>query len=183
MAARRLWSRLLVPSLLLFAPVSPAAAADPDYRRFFGEYVGEAVSGDSGRVETRDISAKIGPAPKGFTVSWLMNIHRVSGKEKHVEYSMTFLPTKRDNIYSAAMALDAFGNAVPLDPMKGDPYVWARIEGQTLTLYALTVTERGGYDLQVFDRKLVPGGMELRYSRVVDGQAPRVITGRLRKVR
>ena len=89
MAARRLWSRLLVPSLLLFAPVSPAAAADPDYRRFFGEYVGEAVSGDSGRVETRDISAKIGPAPKGFTVSWLMNIHRVSGKEKHVEPRMS----------------------------------------------------------------------------------------------
>ena len=81
------------------------------------------------------------------------------------------------------MALDAFGNAVPLDPMKGDPYVWARIQGQSLTLYALTVTEHGGYDLQVFDRKLVPGGMELKYSRVVDGQAQRAITGRLKKTR
>jgi hypothetical protein len=184
MTARQRWLRLLSPSLLLLALVAPASAADPDYARFFGEYEGVAISGGSGKTDTRDIRARIGPTSKGFTVNWLMTIHRASGTDKRVEYTMTFLPTKRDSVYSAAMSLDAFGNAVPLDPMKGDPYVWARIEGPTLTIYALTVTDHGGYDLQVFDRKLVPGGgMDLKYSRIVDGQVQRTVTGRLKKVR
>ena len=27
------------------------------------------------------------------------------------------------------MRADVFGNAVPLDPLAGDPYMWARLEG------------------------------------------------------
>ena len=181
MSARRIGAGLPACLLLLAAAVVRTEAQD--YKQFFGEYVGEAVFGDGGKIEKRDIRAKIGPATTGFSVNWVMNIHRPSGKEQHVEYTMTFLPTSRKNVYSAAMSFDAFGNPVPLDPMKGDPYVWARIEGQTLNLYALTVTEAGGYEMEVYERKLVPGGMDLRYSRVVDGQFLRTITGKLKKVK
>lgn len=172
----------LVPCLLALVVAVDRAHAQ-DYKQFFGEYVGEAVSGEGAKVEKRDIRAKISAANKGFSLNWIMNIHRTSGKEKRVEYTMTFQPTGRKNIYSAAMSFDAFGNAVPLDPLKGDPYVWARIEGQVMNLYALTVTDDGGYEMQVYERKLVPGGMDLKYSRVLDGQVQRTITGKLKKVK
>jgi hypothetical protein len=172
----------LVPCLLALVVAVERAHAQ-DYKQFFGEYVGEAVSGEGAKIEKRDIRAKIAQANKGFSVNWVMTIHRTSGKEKHVEYTMTFQPTARKNVFSANMSFDAFGNAVPLDPMKGDPYVWARVEGQTLSLYAMTVTEAGGYEMQVYDRKLVPGGMDLKYSRVLDGQVQRTITGKLKKVK
>ena len=174
----------LVLLLLIGALARPGAGADPpEYEKFFGEYVGQAAAAGTGKVETRDIRATIGPLNQGFTVAWVMNIHRVSGKEKHVEYKMTFLPTDRKSLYSAAMRMDAFGNAVPLNPIKGDPYVWARIDGQILSIYAMTITETGGYDMQVYDRKLVPGGMDLKYSRVLDGEVLKTITGKLKKIR
>lgn len=181
MTVRRVLTALLPCVFALVVAVERAQAQD--YKPFFGEYVGEAVSGEGAKLEKRDIRAKIGQAKKGFSVNWVMTIHRVSGKEKHVEYTMTFQPTARKNVFSANMSFDAFGNAVPLDPMKGDPYVWARIDGQTMSLYALTVTETGGYEMQVNDRTLVPGGMDLKYSRVLDGQVQRTITGKLKKVK
>ena len=45
-----------------------------------------------------------------------------------------------------------FGHQVPLDPLKGDPYVWCRIVGRVLTLYSLQITDDGGYDLQIYER-------------------------------
>jgi hypothetical protein len=81
------------------------------------------------------------------------------------------------------MRTDVFGNAVPLDPMSGDPYLWARIEGNTFWMYALLVTDEGGYEMQTYERTLTAGGMDLRYSRIRDGEVLRTITGKLKKVK
>ena len=160
-----------------------ARAQSPAYQKFFGEYVGELISESKGAVEKRDINAKIAPHKNGFTVTWVLTIRKAAGKVQRDDTTVTFQPTNRENIYSAGMRVDVFGNAVPLDPLRGDPYLWARIEGQMLTIHALTVTENGGYEMQRYDRTLTPGGMDLRYSRVRDGQVLRTITGKLKKVR
>jgi len=45
------------------------------------------------------------------------------------------------------MRKDVFGNRALNDPLKGEPYVWARMRGDTLTVYALIVTPDGSYDM------------------------------------
>jgi hypothetical protein len=159
------------------------ACAQTDLRRFFGSYTGEAIVEGSADLEKRDINAEIGPQGKGFTVKWTMVIRKKAEKPRKVEYAITFQPTKRKDLYSSAMRTDVFGNAIPLDPMNGDPYLWARIEGNTFWMYALLVTEEGGYEMQTYERTLTASGMDLKYSRVRDGEVLRTITGKLKKVK
>jgi hypothetical protein len=171
----------LAGSILLAA--STAEGQGGGIERFYGTYTGEAVSESGNELDKRDISAEITPQGKGFKVKWTVVIKRGKDQPRRVEYTITFLPSKRADIYSSAMRTDVFGNAVPLDPLAGDPYIWARIEGPKLWMYALFVTETGGYEMQTYERTLVPGGMDLRYSRIRDGEVLRTVTGKLKKTR
>ena len=65
--------------------------------------------------------------------------------------------------------------------MQGDPYVWARIVGDTLTIYALVVLEEGGYQMQVYDRTLSEAGLELEFSRIRNGERLRNIATTLKR--
>jgi hypothetical protein len=80
------------------------------------------------------------------------------------------------------MRKDVFGNRAPNDPMKGDPYVWARLQGDTLTVYALIVTPDGSYDMQVYGRTLTKNGMELDFKRFLEGQEVKSIKGELQRI-
>lgn len=185
MGAKTRRRRLTLLLLGLIAPLAPAVAYGDSapLQRFFGQYVGEAVADAEGDLDKRDIRAEISPLEKGFTVRWIMVVRKASGKTKRDDYSLNFVPTQRPNIYSSAMRTNAFGNAVPLDPLRGDPYVWARVEGSTLMIHALIVTDTGGYELHVYERTLTPTGMSLKFSRVVDGRVLRTATGTLKKTR
>jgi hypothetical protein len=175
---------VLVGSLLLALPGLPGPArAQTDLRRFFGTYAGEAIVEGSADLEKRDINAEISAQGKGFSVKWMMVIRKKTGPPRKVEYTIGFQPTKRAGLYSSAMRTDVFGNAVPLDPMNGDPYLWARIEGNTLWMYALLVTEEGGYEMQTYERTLTADGMNLRYSRIRDGEVLRTVTGKLKRAK
>jgi hypothetical protein len=166
---------------LFAAAIAEAQGAGP--ARFYGSYVGEAISETGDDLDKRDISAEITPQGKGFKVKFTVVVKRGSDKPRRDEYTITFLPSKRANIFSSAMRTDVFGNAVPLDPLAGDPYMWARLEGDKFWRYALFVTETGGYEMQTYEYTLVPGGLTLRYSRVRDGEVLRTVTGKLKKVR
>ena len=70
----------------------------------------------------------------------------------------------------------------PINPLnEGDPFVWATIKGDTLTVYALLITEAGGYELQTYARTLTADGMRLSFTRLRDGQQLKAITGVLLK--
>jgi hypothetical protein len=171
----------LATSVLLLT--SAARAQDAGIQRFFGSYAGEAISESGDELDKRDINADISPQGKGFMVRFTVVVKRGSAKARRDEYSIAFLPSKRPNIYSSAMRTDVFGNAVPKDPLVGDPYMWARVDGNKLWRYALFVTETGGYEMQTYEYTLTPGGLDLRYSRVRDGEVLRTVTGKLKKVR
>lgn len=51
----------------------------------------------------------------------------------------------------------------------------AKIEGQTLTVYASLIADDGAHEVQTYERTLVPGGMRLKFSRVRNGEAIRAI--------
>ncbi len=174
------WIRplLVCATMILVATVEAAPA---DFEAFFGEFEGQAIT-NHGDIRKRDLRVKILPHENGFTVSWISVTRRSSGKLKRKEYSINFLPSGRSNIYRSGERTDFFGNAVPLDPMEGDPYVWARIHEDTLTVYALHVLEDGGYEMQTYERRRIPGGLDLQYSRVRDGEILRTVSGTLAEV-
>jgi hypothetical protein len=162
--------------------LAPAADGLPaGFGKFYGEWVGTAVSDTGGEIAPRDLRTKIAPQKQGFWITWVLVIHKAVGKDKRSELSVSFQPTERPNIYSSAMRVDAFGNATPLDPLKGDPYMWARVQDSMLMIYALIITEAGGYEMHAYERTLTPAGlMNLNYSRVVDGDVLRTVTGTLK---
>jgi len=165
--------------LALFLWVQTAQA---DISRFVGEYSGTAtMTSVDGSSETRDMSVAITETKDGFHVAWQSVSHKAGGRKKTKSYEVDFMPSDRPGIYAAAMQRNGFGHAVQLDPMKGEPYVWGRITGDTLTVFSLFLDETGGYELQQFDRTLAEGGLELEYSVVRNGTPQRSIRSFLQR--
>jgi hypothetical protein len=161
---------------------SPALSGTIPIEPFFGEYRGKTISEDDGETTIRDLGVSIEPDGEHFKVTWSTVTRRADGERKHKSYTISFVPTKRPEIYRSAMRTDMFGNRVPMDPLSGDPFVWCRIAGRTLTVYALLVTDAGGYDLQVYDRTLVDKGLDLKFTRLREGEPTRVLTAFLERV-
>ena len=151
---------------LLAAQVS--AYAEP-ITPFIGKYEGSAEFEESGKKVTRDMSVNITETEDGFVVNWTSTSYKSDGRTKEKNYEIEFIDTLRDGIYSSAMGKNVFGNPVALDPLKGDPYVWARVSGNVLTIFSLLIDELGGYEMQEYNRTLVEGGLELEYKRVRNG--------------
>ena len=170
-------------SLLLAAAAAFGARSLSDLEPFYGEYQGEAISDTGGDLDKRDLRVNIEPRPDGFAVEWISVSRRANGEIRRRQQEIEFVPTGRKDIFRSAMRKDMFGNRIPLDPMSGDPYVWARIEGQTLIVNMLLVLEDGGYELHTYRRTLIPQGLHLEFTRIREGQVFRTVTGTLRRVR
>nr|WP_254442583.1 hypothetical protein [Ruegeria arenilitoris] len=167
-------------SLLLLAGTNSTFAAEIE--PFVGDYVGSANVVDSDGTETpRDMSVSISELKDGFNVSWTTTTYKGDGRIKEEEYSVDFKTTERPDVFSAAMKRNVFGHEVPLDPMKGEPFVWGRIEGATLTVFSLFIGPNGGYELQQFDRTLADGGLDLSFSRFRNGEKSRSVETFLEK--
>ena len=160
--------------------VVPASAASIE--EFYGAYEGTTVVDAEDEIEKRDLSVVIGARERGFFVQWTTTIER-GGRRKKKEYTIDFVPTDRDGVFGSAMRSNMFGQQVPLDPMAGDPYVWARLVDDTLTVYALHIANAGGYEMQVYERTLTADGLDLEFNRFRDGVAQRTVTGALTRVR
>ncbi len=169
---------------LAIAFMSPAfgslqAGTDIPIDEFFGSYKGSSISENGEGLSARDIGVVIRARERGFTLAWSTITHKANGKTKNKQYSIDFTSTGRKSIYASAMKTNKFGARVPLDPLKGEPYVWARIEDNTLTVYALLITDEGDYEMQTYNRTLTRDGMELEFLRIFDGKKLKRITGSL----
>lgn len=165
-----------------FAAVAgTASAAERTIKDFFGAYVGRSISNIGEGLSQRDLNVVIKKHKNGFTLDWSTVTRKADGKVKSKSYSINFRSTQRSGIYASAMRNNVFGGAEPLDPLKGDPYVWASIKNDTFTVNALLITDSGGYEMQVYERTLTEDGMFLKFSRNRDGVPLRFITGTLKK--
>lgn len=151
--------------ILFFTSTGYAADIDP----FIGSYTGSATLENNGEVGPRDMSVDIRKTDHGFNILWKTIAHKKDGRITEKTYDITFLPSGRAGIYSSAMGTSIFGKPVPLDPMKGDPYVWSRITKDTFTVYALIIDENGGYEIQEYNRTLAQEGLDLNYLRIRNG--------------
>lgn len=165
-------------AILLSATISVAA----EIGEFVGTYTGSAeVQLSDGSTLPRDMSVTIDETRKGFSVEWTSVTYREDGRTKEASYQIDFMPSGRGNVFAAAQRRNVFGHSTPLDPMKGEPYVWARIDDDTLTVFSLFVAEDGGYELQQFDRTLIDTGLELNFNRFSNGAAMRSVNTVLTK--
>ncbi|NSY38175.1 hypothetical protein [Leisingera sp. ANG59] len=142
--------------------------------QFVGEYSGsvEIVKAD-GDTDPRDMSVVIREMKKGFTIKWTSTTEKDDGRRKSKTYEIEFQKTGRNGVYSAAMTRNVFGHSVPLDPMEGEPFVWGRITGGTLTVFSLFIHPNGDYEMQQYDRTLAEGGLDLVYTARLNGEPQR----------
>lgn len=168
--------------LVLVVGTAAAAADHLPIDRFFGVYEGQSISVTDYGLEKRDLGVTIRPEGRGFNLSWTTVIHTESDDHSRKAYSIDFVPTVKPHVFASAMRRNLFGHRVPLDPMQGDPFVWARITGKTLSVYALIITPDGGYDLQTYDRTLIDDGLRLEFYRIRDGKVGTLVTGFLKRV-
>lgn len=172
-------TRLFLALLIALAPVFAAANS---IERFVGTYAGNAEFDLNGKVQKRDMSATIKETRNGFLLSWTSVTYKSDGRTKEKTYEIEFVPSVRENIYQSAMKSNLFGKAVPLDPLAGEPFVWARFEGDTFSVFSLFINETGEYEIQEFHRTLVDEGLELLFKRIHNGVPEREINTILKRV-
>ena len=137
---------------------------------FFGSFAGETTDIKPSETTTRKLTVKIEAYGKdGFIVDWSTVMNKIDGRLKKRTSTIAFRPTQRLGIYASAMKRDVFGNEVPLNPVQGDPFVWATLIDNTLHIHRLYITDSGGYELQSYQRSLNSEGMTIQFSRYRDG--------------
>lgn len=172
---------LLLTTALLIA--GPLRAEGLELEAFYGHFAGVADQIIDGEAERRRITVTIEPQDDNFLVDWSTRVRRNDESLKDQHYRVLFQKTRRGAVYGSAMRINVFGKRIPLDPLAGDPFVWARIHDRTLTVYALMITDEGSYDMQVYDRTLLENGdLDLTFTRILDGSLNREITGRLKRI-
>jgi hypothetical protein len=178
--AMRTLLRSLLSILALILVVPSANAADPAISAFYGHFEGKTLDSVGTELSPRDMAVDVEPHKKGgFKLTWTTVIKRDNGKVKRKTHTVSFAPSGVDNVYASAMRTNLFGKAVPLDPLKGDPYVWATLRGKTLTVHAMVITEDHGYEMQTYHRTLSADGMELEFTRVRDDERLKDVRGTL----
>ena len=172
---------LLVGLIVGFVLTTVEARPWP-FERFYGTFEGVSNDAVEGELSKRDLRVVVRPGEAGFVVDWSAQMSKGNGRVKRTEYSIAFEPTHRENIYESMMRADLFGHMAPLDPMRGDPFVWATVDKNTLTIYALLITVSGAQDLQIYRRTLTRSGLSLDFTRLYDASPIRHVTASLRRV-
>lgn len=174
---------LAVAGLALALP-APVSADDKPISAFLGRYVGKTLMQSDKDVTIRDLDVMIEKAKNGgFTVEWSTITYRADKTQKKSNFKVTFQDTRREGVFGSAMRRNKFGKAIPLDPLKGEPYVWSRIDGNTLTVNMMLITAAGSYEIQTYDRTLTDDGLDLRFFRVRDGKSLKEIRAKLKRVK
>jgi hypothetical protein len=180
---RPCYAGVLLLIMLAAVEVTTSEASPPSViQPFFGRFEGKAIGRGDDETTNRDLAVVIQPDGDRFRIEWTTVTRQVDGEVKRKTYSIGFEPSQRPGIFRSTMRTDMFGHQVPLDPLKGDPYVWCHIAGRVLTLYSLQITDDGGYDLQIYERTLEGNLMSLHFTRLREGKEPKELTATLEKV-
>ena len=181
MMTKRFGLYALLVGLAALTAAPGAMAADLDIKAFFGKFEGGGVAKNDDSlyfgVTARDFDVAIAPEGSGFSVAWT-SVIRGGGTPGNPDVrrkssSLTFVPGNRPAVWRAVTSGD---------PVAGAEAAWARITGNTLSVYLMIVRDDGAYEIQKYDRTLSISGMELTFTRIRDGEEVRSVKGRLVKV-
>lgn len=162
-------------AMVCLTKVVRAQGYGADYSQFVGDYSGQVVIETPTGLAKRDLDVIVRREKDGFSLEWSTETQRPDGRIKSDRYFVAFKPAARPGYYAPTDKIDRFGKRIPIDPIAGDPQLMAKIEGQTMTVYASLVADDGAHEVQTYERTLTPGGMKLKFSRVRNGEAIRAI--------
>ncbi|MBT5046920.1 MAG: hypothetical protein HOM58_00330 [Rhodospirillaceae bacterium] len=157
-----------------------ASAKDLTIDAFYGKFSGGGVAENADSlyfaVTSRDFDVQIRPQGNGFKIDWTSIIRRGGDPNnpnvRRRHSTKTLLPSGAPGVFHGSES----GN-----PLKGKELCWARIRGNTLTLFLMTVSKKGTSELQQYDRTLSGTGMKLMFRSWRDGDRLRSVSGRLIK--
>ena len=174
-SGRAYWVVLTTLMLLIgiLAFVAPANAQNLEYSRFLGSYAGDVVIPTSGGLERRNLHVAIQPTGDGFRVEWSTVIHKSTGKVKRRNFRATFKPVTHDTFYTSTHDSGAERPGTQIDP------IYATIEGDKLSVFAYQITADGQHEVQIYERVLVPGGLDLNFVRSRNHQPMKTIRAKL----
>lgn len=161
--------------------IGAVAAQNQPPEAFYGTFQGSgfAENRDSLYFGTtiRDLDVVIARAGSGFSVTWTTVIRSggdpANPDTRRKTQTVSFMPGSQPGVFRGTPSGD---------PLSGNPYIWARIAAQTLTVYILNITANGSYEMQSYARTLGGYGMELVFSRIRDGEPVRSARARLTKL-
>ena len=167
--------------LLWLLPAAEVAAQNRTIDSFVGQWQGSGISKTSESLyfgETvRDFDVDIRRQGAGFAIKWTTVLRQGGDPDKpdvrRRSAEKSFQPSANGRYFVAS--------SLP-DPLSGQDYAWARLEGATLTVYILTVDEGGLFNMQIYERTLLAPGMVLKFTRVRGSEPTRTVEGRLVKV-
>ena len=141
--------KTIAATIIIWLSIVSCHADVPAIEKFIGKFQGGVEISDS---KQRNLEVTIEEIKNGFNVSWKTITQESSGSGKSKSYSIDFIDSDRQGIYGAAMKKNLFGGQEALDPIKGEPYFWARLDQNILTVYGMFITENGDYEVQRYDR-------------------------------
>jgi hypothetical protein len=171
----------LVAAILVGLGATAARAAENlPIGAFFGTFSGGGVAENRDSVyfavTARDFDVSIHGEGAGFRIEWTSVIRRGGDPRRpdvrHRKAVKVLLPAKKPGVFRCTDS----GN-----PLDGKEMCWARINGDTLSLYLMMVDDDGVYELQQYDRTLSGSGMKLVFKTWRDGDQLRTVDGRLIK--
>lgn len=165
--------------LVFIMSFSPVLAKDLSIKAFTGLWQGSALSENNNSANfaltQRDMDVEIRPATDGsFTLTW-----RTVQRQKGSADAPTEVLKTTTRTFKKAAGANVWHASTPSDPLKGGTPSWARVKGQTLSVYSMAVSENGSYDMLVYDRTLSGLGMTLEFTAIRDGRIRRTAKGTL----
>ncbi len=161
--------------------ISPQAAArDLPIAAFYGKFSGGGIAHNADSeyfaMTARDFDVVIKPESGGVRIDWT-SVIRGGGDPQNPRIrrkmsSKIFQTTDTPNVFHGSKS----GN-----PLEGKELSWARVDGNTLRVFLMTVSKEGVYELQQYDRTLSGTGMTLLFRSWRDGDRLRSVSGRLVK--
>lgn len=177
------FSRFVMAALALICVSGTASAQGlADYTPFIGHYTGDVMIETPSGAAKRELDVLVRREGDGFSVEWSTDTVRPDGRIKSETYFIAFKPTPRPGVYLPTNEVRRKGSTVRIDPLDGDPQLlMSKIDGATMTVYASQLMEDGVFEVQTYERTLIPGGMRLKFHRVRNGEATRAIEAELKK--
>ena len=182
MKRNRFLLQLYTAALVLVLAVPASAQVLADYAPFVGHYTGEVMIETPAGAAKRELDVTVRQEATGFSVEWSTDTVRPDGRIKSETYFIAFKPTARPGIYLPTNEVQRKGSTIRVDPLDGDPQLLlCKIDGAVMTIHASQLMEDGVFEVQTYERTLIPGGMRLKFSRVRNGAPTRAIEVDLKK--
>ena len=182
----RLSRRLILIAVVGLAMAASArsglAQGGADFAPFVGHYTGEVMIETPSGPAKRELDVLVLQEVQGFSVEWSTDTVRPDGRVKSDTYFIAFKPSERPGVYLPTDKVQRKGQTIQIDPLYGDPQLLlCKIDGKTMTIHASQLMEDGVFEVQTYERTLIPGGMHLKFNRVRNGVPTRAIEVDLKK--